>query len=66
MLIDGTAEAIEADAAPDDADRVPVHMDPPANPVAPKAGRGRTAAPTKTPARATRTLSPPKDLKELE
>jgi putative transposase len=66
MLIDGTAEAIEADAAPDVADRVPVHMDPPASPVAPKAGRRRTVAPTETPPRATRTFSLPKNLKELE
>jgi hypothetical protein len=66
MLIDGTAEAIEADAAPDDTDLVPRHMDSPAKPEAPKAARRRTAAPTETPPRATRTLSPPKDLKELE
>jgi hypothetical protein len=65
MLIDGTAEALAADAAPDD-HRVPPEADVPAKAGAPRAGRRRTAAPTETPARATRTLSPPKELKELE
>jgi putative transposase len=66
MVIDGTVEAREADPAPHNDDLVPTHMDAPAKPDAPNADRRMTASPTKAPVRAARTLSPPKDLKELE
>jgi hypothetical protein len=54
MLINGTAEPLDADAAQNGDD--PVLRDAPAKP----------AAPSKAPARAAKTLPPPKNLKELE
>jgi hypothetical protein len=66
MVIDGTVEAREVDPAPRDDDFVPTQMDVPAKPDAPNADRRTTASPTKAPARAARTLSPPRNLKELE
>jgi putative transposase len=64
MLINGTAEPLDANAAPNGDDLV--LQDAPAKPAAPDADRRVAAAPSKAPARATNTLPPPKDLKELE
>jgi len=67
MLINGTAEALQPDAAPDRDDPVSRDMDAPAKPDAPNVDRRTAAAPPiKTPAQPTGTLSAPKDLKELE
>jgi putative transposase len=66
MVINGTAEALEADAAPNGDDPVSRDVDAPAKPAAPDADRRMAAAPKKASARAVKTLPPPKDLKELE
>ena len=67
VLINGTAEALQSDAASDRDDPVSRDVDAPAQPDAPRVDRHMAAAPpVKTPARAAGTLSPPKDLKELE
>lgn len=67
MLINGTVEALPSDAAPDRDDPLSGCVDAPAQPDAPQADR-RTAdaPPVRTPTQAAGTLSPPKDLKELE
>jgi hypothetical protein len=66
-LINGTAEALQSDAAPDRDDPVSRDMDAPAKSDVPNVDRRTAAAPPiKTPAQPTGTLSAPKDLKELE
>lgn len=66
LLINGTAETLETDAAPDDAGVIPPNVDAPTKPDAPpNAERRPKAAPTEIP-RAARPLSPPKNLRELE